>query len=198
MLTSQQKVFRKFWHATVPLSSLQGETPATLQAAGPGHRAVPRRAGPARRAAGPLLPPHRQAQQGPLRRRQAAMRLPRLDLRRQRQGGAHPAVRRGPQRSRPSTARRPTAARRSTATPGWRWKSRSHRFPTCPSSTHRAGAPSSSSTSAGPPARCVRWRTASTTATSASCTAPPSAWPTSPSPAATNWSRTTPASMPRR
>ena len=27
MLTSQQKVFRKFWHATVPLSSLQGETP---------------------------------------------------------------------------------------------------------------------------------------------------------------------------
>ena len=27
MLTSQQKVFRKFWHATVPLSSLQGEAP---------------------------------------------------------------------------------------------------------------------------------------------------------------------------
>ena len=27
MLTSQQKVFHKFWHATVPLSSLQGETP---------------------------------------------------------------------------------------------------------------------------------------------------------------------------
>ena len=27
MLTSQQKVFRKFWHATVPLASLQGETP---------------------------------------------------------------------------------------------------------------------------------------------------------------------------
>ena len=27
MLTSQQPVFRKFWHATVPLSALQGETP---------------------------------------------------------------------------------------------------------------------------------------------------------------------------
>jgi phenylpropionate dioxygenase-like ring-hydroxylating dioxygenase large terminal subunit len=27
MLTSRQPVFRKFWHATVPLSSLQGETP---------------------------------------------------------------------------------------------------------------------------------------------------------------------------
>jgi len=27
MLTSQQKVFRKFWHATVPLSSLQSEAP---------------------------------------------------------------------------------------------------------------------------------------------------------------------------
>ena len=27
MLTSQQPVFRKFWHATVPLSSLQGEAP---------------------------------------------------------------------------------------------------------------------------------------------------------------------------
>jgi phenylpropionate dioxygenase-like ring-hydroxylating dioxygenase large terminal subunit len=34
MLTSQQKVFRKFWHATVPLSSLQGETPQPFKLLG--------------------------------------------------------------------------------------------------------------------------------------------------------------------
>ena len=34
MLTSQQKVFRKFWHATVPLSSLQGETPQPFRLLG--------------------------------------------------------------------------------------------------------------------------------------------------------------------
>ena len=34
MLTSQQKVFRKFWHATVPLSSLQGETPQAFKLLG--------------------------------------------------------------------------------------------------------------------------------------------------------------------
>ena len=27
MLTAQQPVFRKFWHATVPLTNLQGESP---------------------------------------------------------------------------------------------------------------------------------------------------------------------------
>lgn len=34
MLTSQQKVFRKFWHATVPLASLQGETPQAFKLLG--------------------------------------------------------------------------------------------------------------------------------------------------------------------
>ncbi len=46
-------------------------------------------------------------------------------------------------------------------------------------------------------ARCGRWRTASTTATSASCTAPPSAWRRSPGPAATSWSSAMAASTPR-
>ena len=118
MLTSQQKVFRKFWHATVPLSSLQGETPQPFTLLGENIVLFLDENGPARGAEGPLLPPHRQAQQGPLRRRPAA----------------NAATTAGPTtaaarwcasrsttraaRSRPTTARRPTAAWRKY---GYAW-----------------------------------------------------------------------------
>jgi hypothetical protein len=111
----------------------------------------------------------------------ARVRLPRLDLQRRRPRRAHPAVRgRPPDPGRLLHAGLPLRGE-ATATPGSRSRSPSRRSPRCPSSTTRPSAPSSSSTRPGPPARCARWRTASTTATSASCTRRPSAWRRSPS-----------------
>ena len=88
MLTTKQKVLRRFWYAVMPLDDLR-DGPKPFRLLGERHRAVPRRGRPARGAAGPLLPPHRQALQGLVQGRPDRLRLSRLDLRPRRQARTH-------------------------------------------------------------------------------------------------------------
>jgi phenylpropionate dioxygenase-like ring-hydroxylating dioxygenase large terminal subunit len=185
MLTSHQKVFRKFWHATVPLSSLQGETPQPFKLLGQDivlfldvqgrpaalqdrccHRTAKLSKG---RCVGGKLECgyHGWTYDGGGK----VVRIPQYD-----EGRTIPAE-------------YCTPAYRCEAKYGYAWVALEEPI---------APIPEMPEFDAEGWRTCVRWRTASTTATSASCTAPPSAWPRSPSPAATNWSRTTPVSMPRR
>ena len=199
MLVTRQPVFRKFWHAVMPLSHLAGGQPQPFTLLGEDI----------------VLFLDAQGQPAALKDR-CCHRTAKLSKGRCVNGAlqcgyhgwtynAAGRVIRIPQydADRAIPADYCTPAYRCVARHGYAWVALEEPIAPIPddarSSTTRAGAPSSSSTSAGPPARCARWRTASTTATSASCTAPPSAWPRSPSPAATNWSRTTTAaSTPRR
>ena len=123
MLTTRQTVFRKFWHAVMPLSHLV-DGPKTVPPDGRRHRAVPRCRGKTQRACATAAATAR-----PGSRRAGARRAT-----------SSAAITAGPttaaarwsasRRSTPmprcrATMSTPTGAWRATATPGWRSRSRS-------------------------------------------------------------------------
>ena len=80
MLTTKQKVLRRFWYATMPVDELEdGPKPFTLL----GETIVLFLDAKGEPAAlrGPLLPPHREALEGLVPRRQHRLRLSRLGIR---------------------------------------------------------------------------------------------------------------------
>ena len=193
MLVTQQPIFRKFWHAVMPLSELaDGPNPFTLL----GENIVVFLDAQGRPAALRDRCCHRTARlskgwcvdsQGKACKQATSsaattagpMRPP-----------GKSSTSRGLKQAAPScrTTKPPLTTRlHAMAMRGWRLKSRSLTFPMCPNLPTRPTAPSFSFMSAGKPARCARWKIRLTTRTSVLCTAPLLELPPASSPASMSW-----------
>ena len=79
MLTTKQKVLRRFWYAVIPLDDL-ASGPKPFRLLGEDIVLFLDASGKARGFAGSLLPSHREALEGLVQGRPACLRLSRLDL----------------------------------------------------------------------------------------------------------------------